>query len=432
MELVLAGLVLVTLIGYLGYDHHVRKKEEAVAEAQRLERRAKRVANTKKETKKAVALEQGQAPPLIPKTKPPAVDSDVTINGPWFDVVETPVAPTPLPETPPLAKAPIQPPLEMSFDDSSNVEHVVESEDLIQTSEVNPTDPPQDFPPSPPLPVTSTLDPPLSVSNPIRMDAEEVSRETHSSVVETQSADSLAETNSSQAVSPETEESKSDFPETILSKTQDEIPDLVKTPALLDLPSLESIRPDLNTVHLPSDSPPVEIENHSSSVDEFSEFLNQPTNLPFEGLSHSNDFIDLIEPPSNLLESNAAAVPTVLFVDDSKMVREQMRNIFEEAGCRALLMTDGRDVMTFFSNPHEPVDLIFSDVEMKHVGGFELYQHLQSNSETASIPFVFVTGSMDNVRKGESLGCKHALLKPYNERHIQVLFEQLLPAFFTN
>lgn len=60
-------------------------------------------------------------------------------------------------------------------------------------------------------------------------------------------------------------------------------------------------------------------------------------------------------------------------------------------------------------------DLIISDIMMPGMNGFEVLRILMNDSETASIPFIFLTAKAEpeNLRKGMKLGADDYLSKPF-------------------
>jgi two-component system chemotaxis response regulator CheY len=109
-----------------------------------------------------------------------------------------------------------------------------------------------------------------------------------------------------------------------------------------------------------------------------------------------------------------AAARPVLVVDDQPTMLKILRSRFEEIGL---------DDLTLVANPPEAVaalrrrthGLIFSDVEMSPVNGFEFLQFVRAQPSLARIPFVLVTASLQftHVSDARALNADGYLLKPF-------------------
>ncbi|MCX8104652.1 MAG: response regulator [Ignavibacterium album] len=104
----------------------------------------------------------------------------------------------------------------------------------------------------------------------------------------------------------------------------------------------------------------------------------------------------------------------ILVIEDEPKLRENICEILENEGYTVEFAENGTiglvKVKKF--NP----DLIISDIMMPEMNGFDLLEKLQENSETASIPFIFLTAKVEpeNLRKGMSLGADDYLFKPFH------------------
>ncbi|MEX2013839.1 MAG: response regulator [Parcubacteria group bacterium] len=81
----------------------------------------------------------------------------------------------------------------------------------------------------------------------------------------------------------------------------------------------------------------------------------------------------------------------VLVVEDRKAIREMLAMVFAEAGHTAVLASDGKEAWELLSKDSQ-FDRIISDNDMPEMGGLELLRRVRADSQTASIPFILMSG----------------------------------------
>lgn len=79
----------------------------------------------------------------------------------------------------------------------------------------------------------------------------------------------------------------------------------------------------------------------------------------------------------------------VLLVDDSRVTREMMRRLLEDAGFAVTDVGSADDAMLALAREH--VDCLVTDIEMPGVGGLDLTRRLRSENEHADLPIVVVS-----------------------------------------
>lgn len=106
--------------------------------------------------------------------------------------------------------------------------------------------------------------------------------------------------------------------------------------------------------------------------------------------------------------------PTVLVVDDSKVVRVKTGRLFEKLGWRVLLADDGQAALRCLVDAYP--DLLITDVEMPGLDGFALTRHLRGHPRWARLPVIMITSSDDKHRaEAHAAGVNVLLGKPYVE-----------------
>jgi len=104
---------------------------------------------------------------------------------------------------------------------------------------------------------------------------------------------------------------------------------------------------------------------------------------------------------------------TILVVDDRESNRQLLRDMLEGVGHRVVSARDGREAIAV-ALADRP-DVILLDVKMPGMDGFEVCTQLQTLSETATIPVMFVTANYteeQDVLHGLEIGAYDYLVKP--------------------
>jgi chemosensory pili system protein ChpA (sensor histidine kinase/response regulator) len=111
--------------------------------------------------------------------------------------------------------------------------------------------------------------------------------------------------------------------------------------------------------------------------------------------------------------------PTVLIVDDSITVRELLSMTFIKAGYRVEQARDGQEA-TEKLKAGLACDMVFCDVEMPRMDGFEFLSQVQKDSRLNHIPVAMLTSrSADKHRQtAYQLGAKGYFTKPYLEEDL--------------
>jgi CheY-like chemotaxis protein len=106
----------------------------------------------------------------------------------------------------------------------------------------------------------------------------------------------------------------------------------------------------------------------------------------------------------------AMAKARILVVDDAKSIRETMRLQLLNAGYEVLLAEDA--VVAARLVVEQKPDMIFCDVNMPYMDGYEFVAALKSDPETKEIPVVFLSASHDVADRAHDAGAVAYLHKP--------------------
>ncbi|MGB5556058.1 MAG: response regulator [Flavobacteriaceae bacterium] len=108
----------------------------------------------------------------------------------------------------------------------------------------------------------------------------------------------------------------------------------------------------------------------------------------------------------------------ILIIEDNKDVRENTSDILELAKYEVATAENGQEGVEKANEFHP--DLIVCDIMMPQMDGYGVLETLGKNSETAGIPFIFLTAKSEKAdfRKGMNLGADDYLTKPFEEKEL--------------
>ncbi|MEO0517929.1 MAG: response regulator [Cyanobacteria bacterium P01_A01_bin.116] len=108
----------------------------------------------------------------------------------------------------------------------------------------------------------------------------------------------------------------------------------------------------------------------------------------------------------------------ILIVDDNPTNLEVLSESLIQEGFQVAVAIDGESALEQV-NYHRP-ELIFLDVMMPGINGFETCQRLKENPETHDIPVIFMTALSDSENKvrGLSLGAIDYVTKPFQQEEV--------------
>ncbi|MEG4021437.1 MULTISPECIES: response regulator [unclassified Microcoleus] len=118
----------------------------------------------------------------------------------------------------------------------------------------------------------------------------------------------------------------------------------------------------------------------------------------------------------------------ILVIEDNDLIRETVLELLESHGFEAVGAENGKVGIQLAA---EIPDLILSDVMMPEADGFEVFAAVRSHPATASIPFIFMTGS--EMEKALELKADGYLNKPCSAaKMLEAIATQLEKPTVTN
>lgn len=108
----------------------------------------------------------------------------------------------------------------------------------------------------------------------------------------------------------------------------------------------------------------------------------------------------------------------VLVIDDSKTIRRSAENLLSKAGCSVITATDGFDALAKIADSHP--EIIFVDIMMPRLDGYQTCALIKNNSEFKSTPVVMLSskdGLFDKA-KGRIVGSDRYITKPFSKEEL--------------
>lgn len=112
------------------------------------------------------------------------------------------------------------------------------------------------------------------------------------------------------------------------------------------------------------------------------------------------------------------AITKIMVVDDSTVDLLNLKNIVSDAGYQVVAAASGQEAID--KSQKELPDLIFMDVVMQQMDGYQACREIAHNEKTKHIPIVFVTSKGQKADRmwAEMQGGKALVQKPYTPAQI--------------
>ncbi len=116
-----------------------------------------------------------------------------------------------------------------------------------------------------------------------------------------------------------------------------------------------------------------------------------------------------------MTDSASLAGVKVMVIDDSNTIRKSAEIFLMQSGCTVVLAEDGFDALSKIAD-HQP-DIIFVDIMMPRLDGYQTCALIKKNSRFASTPVIMLSskdGLFDRAR-GRMVGSDEYLTKPFTK-----------------
>lgn len=108
----------------------------------------------------------------------------------------------------------------------------------------------------------------------------------------------------------------------------------------------------------------------------------------------------------------------VMVIDDSKTIRRTAEKLLSNAGCTVLTAENGFEALPIINSEHP--DILFIDILMPRLDGYQTCSLVKSNSKFSSIPVIMLSskdGLFDRA-KGRVAGAEQYLTKPFTREDL--------------
>lgn len=131
--------------------------------------------------------------------------------------------------------------------------------------------------------------------------------------------------------------------------------------------------------------------------------------------------------------SGGAKQGTLLIVDDSSLVSNFVKKIFEN-NYDVVSCFDGAEAIKYVDNEEnrKNIKAVLLDLNMPNVDGFAVLEHFKQNGYFVKIPVAVESGveDMSSIDRANQYPIVDVLSKPFNERDIQRVMEKCLATYF--
>lgn len=106
----------------------------------------------------------------------------------------------------------------------------------------------------------------------------------------------------------------------------------------------------------------------------------------------------------------------VVLIDDSNTIRRSAEIFLSQAGCQVVLAEDGFDGLSKVVDTRP--DIIFVDVMMPRLDGYQTCALIKNNPNFRNIPVVMLTSkdTLFDRARGKLVGSDQYLIKPFNKK----------------
>jgi two-component system chemotaxis response regulator CheY len=110
---------------------------------------------------------------------------------------------------------------------------------------------------------------------------------------------------------------------------------------------------------------------------------------------------------------------TILVVDDSGTVRQQVSMALKQAGFAIVEAADGQEALAAIES-NRAIDMVVCDVNMPVLNGLEMVEKVKSNPEHKALPILMLTteGQPSMIRRAKEAGAVGWIVKPFDANQL--------------
>jgi len=118
----------------------------------------------------------------------------------------------------------------------------------------------------------------------------------------------------------------------------------------------------------------------------------------------------------------------ILIAEDDPVSAAVLEKIIRlEPGTKVTVVSDGEGAMRLLDDPSRSFDILFLDLEMPQLNGFDVLERISGSQMLKSLQIVLCTASNDRntVERAAALGIRHYLVKPGTKERVTAKLRQL-------
>lgn len=117
---------------------------------------------------------------------------------------------------------------------------------------------------------------------------------------------------------------------------------------------------------------------------------------------------------------------TVLVVDDSATVRQQVSAVLAQAGFATVEAVDGQDGLAQIG-ANRAIALVVCDVNMPNMDGLEMVEKVKADPANQALPILMLTteGQPVLIKRAKEAGAVGWLVKPFDAAHLVLTAQRL-------
>jgi two-component system chemotaxis response regulator CheY len=110
---------------------------------------------------------------------------------------------------------------------------------------------------------------------------------------------------------------------------------------------------------------------------------------------------------------------TILVVDDSGTVRQQVSMALKQAGFAIVEAADGQEALAALES-NRAIDMVVCDVNMPVLNGLEMVEKVKSNPAHKALPILMLTteGQPSMIRRAKEAGAVGWIVKPFDANQL--------------
>lgn len=119
----------------------------------------------------------------------------------------------------------------------------------------------------------------------------------------------------------------------------------------------------------------------------------------------------------------------VVVVDDSKTIRRTAEMLLGREGATVATASDGFEALSVIAD-NRP-DVVFVDVMMPRLDGYQTCALVKNNPEYCSVPIVMLSSKdgLFDIAKGRVVGSEEYITKPFTRDDLLAAVKRCVPAF---